>query len=72
LWLAAHVKKLLGPLQDLEKGEGLEGMGRGIAFQVAESLGVSPSQLTKLFKQVPAAWMALNRLRCDAGLVPLK
>jgi ATP-dependent RNA helicase SUPV3L1/SUV3 len=40
LWLAAHVKKLLGPLQDLEKGEGLEGMGRGIAFQVAESLGV--------------------------------
>ena len=39
---------------------------------VAESLGVSPSQLTKLFKQVPAAWMALNRLRRDAGLVPLK
>jgi len=39
---------------------------------VAESLGVSPSQLTKLFKQVPAAWMALNRLRSDAGLVPLK
>ncbi|MDB5643729.1 MAG: Helicase, partial [Hyphomicrobiales bacterium] len=30
----------LGPLQDLEAGEGLEGMGRGIAFQVAESLGV--------------------------------
>jgi ATP-dependent RNA helicase SUPV3L1/SUV3 len=40
LWLAAHIKKWLGPLQDLEKGEGLEGMGRGIAFQVAESLGV--------------------------------
>jgi ATP-dependent RNA helicase SUPV3L1/SUV3 len=40
LWLAAHVKKLLGPLQDLEAGEGLEGIGRGIAFQVAESLGV--------------------------------
>ncbi len=40
LWLSAHVKKLLGPLQDLEKGEGLEGMGRGIAFQVAEALGV--------------------------------
>ncbi len=39
---------------------------------VAESLGVSPSQLMKLFRQVPAAWMALNRLRCDAGLVPLK
>jgi len=40
LWLAAHVKKLLGPLQELEAGEGLEGIGRGIAFQVAESLGV--------------------------------
>jgi ATP-dependent RNA helicase SUPV3L1/SUV3 len=40
LWLAGHVKKLLGPLQDLEKGDGLEGIGRGIAFQVAESLGV--------------------------------
>jgi ATP-dependent RNA helicase SUPV3L1/SUV3 len=40
LWLTGHVKKLLGPLRDLEAGEGLEGMGRGIAFQVAESLGV--------------------------------
>jgi ATP-dependent RNA helicase SUPV3L1/SUV3 len=40
LWLTSHVKKLLGPLQDLEAGEGLEGMARGIAFQVAESLGV--------------------------------
>ena len=40
LWLAQHVKKLLGPLADLEKGEGLEGIARGIAFQVAESLGV--------------------------------
>jgi len=40
LWLSAHVKKLLGPLQDLEAGVGLEGIGRGIAFQVGESLGV--------------------------------
>jgi ATP-dependent RNA helicase SUPV3L1/SUV3 len=40
LWLAQHVKKLLGPLKDLENGEGLEGMARGIAFHVAESLGV--------------------------------
>ena len=40
LWLAQHVKKLLGPLADLEQGEGLEGIARGIAFQVAESLGV--------------------------------
>lgn len=40
LWLAQNVKKLLGPLWDLEAGEGLEGIARGIAFQTAESLGV--------------------------------
>jgi ATP-dependent RNA helicase SUPV3L1/SUV3 len=40
LWLAQHLKKLLGPLSELEAGEGLDGMARGIAFQVAESLGV--------------------------------
>ncbi|WGJ14601.1 helicase-related protein [Methylocapsa sp. D3K7] len=40
LWLAQHVKKLLGPLIELEKSEGLEGIARGIAFHVAESLGV--------------------------------
>jgi ATP-dependent RNA helicase SUPV3L1/SUV3 len=40
LWLAAHVKKLLGALEDLEKGEGLEGITRGVAFQLAEELGV--------------------------------
>jgi ATP-dependent RNA helicase SUPV3L1/SUV3 len=40
LWLTQHVKKLLGPLADLETGEGLEGIARGIAFHIAESLGV--------------------------------
>ncbi|MGP8231980.1 MAG: helicase-related protein [Methylovirgula sp.] len=40
LWLAQHVKKLLGPLSDLENGEGLEGIARGVAFRIAESLGV--------------------------------
>jgi len=40
LWLAQHVKKLLGPLADLEKGEGLEGATRGVAFQLAEEFGV--------------------------------
>jgi ATP-dependent RNA helicase SUPV3L1/SUV3 len=40
LWLAQQVKKLLGPLTEIEKGEGLEGIARGIAFRVAESLGV--------------------------------
>ncbi len=40
LWIAQHVKKLLGPLAELEKPEGLEGMARGLAFQIAEALGV--------------------------------
>jgi ATP-dependent RNA helicase SUPV3L1/SUV3 len=40
LWLGQHVKKLLGPLEQLEKGEGLEGVTRGVAFQLAEELGV--------------------------------
>ena len=40
LWLGQHVEKLLGPLRPLESGQTLEGMARGLAFQVAESLGV--------------------------------
>lgn len=40
LWLAQHIKKLLGSLEELEKGEGLEGVTRGLAFQLAEELGV--------------------------------
>jgi ATP-dependent RNA helicase SUPV3L1/SUV3 len=40
LWLKAHVQKLLGPLLALESGDGLDGIGRGIGFQVAEHLGV--------------------------------
>ncbi len=34
------MKKLLGPLMELESGEGLEGIARGIAFQLGEALGV--------------------------------
>ncbi|MGA8170505.1 MAG: helicase-related protein [Methylocystis sp.] len=40
LWLAQRVKKLLGALEQLESGEGLSGAVRGVAFQVAEELGV--------------------------------
>ena len=38
----------------------------------ADALGVSMSQLTKLFRKVPAAWVAINRLRGEAGLPPLR
>jgi ATP-dependent RNA helicase SUPV3L1/SUV3 len=40
LWLAQYVKKHLGALAELEAGEGLEGIARGIAFQIGEHLGV--------------------------------
>ena len=39
-WLKAHIAKLLGPLQSLETAESLTGIARGIAYQLAESLGV--------------------------------
>jgi len=38
----------------------------------ADSLGVSMSQLVKLFRQQPAAWMAINRFRVEVGLMRLK
>jgi ATP-dependent RNA helicase SUPV3L1/SUV3 len=40
LWLSQRVKKLLGALEQLESGEGLFGAVRGVAFQIAEELGV--------------------------------
>ncbi len=40
LWVAQHVKKLLAGLAELEAGEGLEGIARGVAFQLGEALGV--------------------------------
>ena len=40
LWLKTQIEKLLGPLLKLEAGEGLEGTARGLAFQIAEALGV--------------------------------
>ena len=40
LWVKAHIEKLLGPLLRLEAGEGIDGTARGLAFQIAEALGV--------------------------------
>ncbi|WP_068313121.1 DEAD/DEAH box helicase [Polycladidibacter hongkongensis] len=39
-WLNNHIETLLKPLFDLEKAEELEGLGRGIAFQLHENLGI--------------------------------
>ncbi len=39
-WVAARIGKLLGPLLVLENPPDLTGVARGIAFQIAEALGV--------------------------------
>lgn len=38
----------------------------------AARLGITASQLLKLFRKEPAAWMAVNRLRVGHGLTALK
>ena len=40
LWLKTHVDTALKPLRDLETGEGLEGLARGVAFRLVEALGI--------------------------------
>lgn len=42
------------------------------ASVVAESLGVSTTQLVRLFQKSPPAWVAFNNLRNASGLPPLK
>jgi ATP-dependent RNA helicase SUPV3L1/SUV3 len=39
-WLKAHVVRLLGALTEMETSAELTGLSRGIAFQIAEALGV--------------------------------
>ena len=40
LWLHAQIEKQLGPVLALERSEELTGLARGVAFQIAEALGV--------------------------------
>ena len=69
LWLAQHVKKLLGALDDLEIGEGLEGAARGVAFQIGEALGVlERSRVAEEMKNLPQeARGALRKLGVRFG-----
>lgn len=69
LWLAQQVKKLLGPLIEIENGEGLEGIARGIGFRIAESLGVlERAQVTEDVKNLPQeARAALRKLGVRFG-----
>jgi ATP-dependent RNA helicase SUPV3L1/SUV3 len=44
LWLKTHIEKLLAPLFSLAAADDVTGIGRGIAFQLVESLGVLERQ----------------------------
>src|SRR5437764_2671542 len=44
LWIKSHIEKFLGPLLQLLAAEDITGMARGVAFQLAESLGVIERQ----------------------------
>ena len=43
-WLKGHIEKLLGPLFELSDAADVTGIARGVAFQLAESLGVLDRQ----------------------------
>ncbi|MBI3672788.1 MAG: helicase [Rhizobiales bacterium] len=43
-FLDRHIATTLEPLIKLEEGEGLEGMARGIAFRLVETMGVLPRE----------------------------
>lgn len=45
---------------------------RGDASSAAEQLGVTATQLVRLFKKQPAAWTTLAACRRDHGLPPLR
>ncbi|MGN8116572.1 helicase-related protein [Labrys sp. 22185] len=40
IWIGNHITRLLGPLLLLDKAEDLQGLAKGIAFQLVEALGV--------------------------------
>lgn len=40
--------------------------------RTADVLGLTASQLARLFKRDALAWTALNRLRADVGLAPIR
>ncbi len=40
-----HIDAVIGPLRKIQEAEGLQGMSRGIAFRIVETLGVLPREL---------------------------
>jgi ATP-dependent RNA helicase SUPV3L1/SUV3 len=43
-WIKSHIEKLLGPLFELSTAADITGIARGVAFQLAEGLGVLDRQ----------------------------
>ncbi|WP_109315198.1 helicase-related protein [Pseudovibrio ascidiaceicola] len=44
LWIKTQIETLLKPLFDLEQGEEIEGIARGVAYRLTESLGILERQ----------------------------
>lgn len=44
LWIKTHIETLLKPLFDLEHAEEIDGIARGVAFRLTESLGILERQ----------------------------
>ncbi|MGZ5895044.1 MAG: helicase-related protein, partial [Xanthobacteraceae bacterium] len=62
LWTRTHVERILGPLFTLSAAEDVTGIGRGIAFQVVEALGVlDRSQVAQDVKSLDQAARAALR-----------
>jgi ATP-dependent RNA helicase SUPV3L1/SUV3 len=40
-----HIDTVIGPLRKIQEAEGLQGISRGIAFRIVETLGVLPREL---------------------------
>ena len=72
-WVAARIGRLLGPLVDLRdaterRDTALPGEARGIAFQLAESLGTLDAKAPSLPPDLSAAARALKRLGVRVGM----
>lgn len=69
LWVHAQIEKLLGPVTALERSEELTGLARGVAFQLAEALGViERSKIAEDVKQLDQeARAALRKLGVRFG-----
>jgi ATP-dependent RNA helicase SUPV3L1/SUV3 len=53
IWIGNHLARLLGPLLALEKAEDLQGLAKGVAFQLVEALGVlDRSRIAEDLKQL--------------------